>query len=239
MKVLKKILGGNTLFYRGCMLSYVAKDLAENYRRILNFMKIDFIEMPVELCCGMPLLNAGFEKDFEEQIEKFKKKLEEFGITRIVCACPACYYSLRNNLSKDFEIKSIVELLNNLIEEGKLKVANIGKGKKVTYHDPCHLGRHSNIYEEPRKVIKVLGFELIEMKFTREEAMCCGGGGGVKSNFEELSNALAKERIKEAREVGVKTLITACPLCYMNLSENSEDIEVLELSELLIRGLGK
>ncbi len=239
MKIFKKILGTNTLFYRGCMLSYVAKDIAENYRKILRLAGIDFIELPVELCCGMPLLNSGFKEDFERQVRKFEEKLNEFGVKEILCACPACYYSLKNNLSPDFEVKSVVKVLSDLVDEGKLKLRRIGNGRKVTYHDPCHLGRHSNIYEEPRKIIKDLGFNLVEMRFTKQEAMCCGGGGGVRSNFPELSNALASDRIGEAKKTGARILVTACPLCYMNLKENSGSIEVLELSELLIKGLKK
>jgi len=219
------------------MLSYVTKDIAENYRRILRSINVDFIEFPVELCCGMPLLNSGFRKDYEEQLKKFVEKLNEFNVREIVCACPACYYSLKKNLPKDFNVVSIVKLLSNLLDRKGLRLRKIGNNSLATYHDPCHLGRHSNIYDEPRKLIKELGFNLVEMKFTREEAMCCGGGGGVKSNFPELSNALASDRIKEAIDTKAKILITACPLCYMNLKENSKNIQVLEISELLVKGL--
>ena len=172
MKTIKKLFKGNTLYYPGCLTKLVAKDLQENYKKILNKIGISFILLKdLEMCCGNPVLNAGYEKETKE--------------------------------------------------------LNI----KITYHDPCYLGRHNKIYEEPREIIKKSG-DLKEMKLTKNYSFCCGGGGGVKSNHQELSNSIAKERIQMAKETKAECLVTSCPMCYLNLKENSTELNVKEISQL-------
>ena len=129
----------------------------------------------------------------------------------------------------------ISQLLEQLIKEDKISL----KGKdnlKVTYHDSCHLGRHAGEYEAPRNVIKAIS-DLVEMENIREKSRCCGSGGGVKSAYGDLSNSIADLRIKEAKGTDADLLVTACPFCKLNLNENSEDLDVLDLSEFVLRHL--
>ena len=106
--------------------------------------------------------------------------------------------------------------------------------QQATYHDPCHLGRILKIYDKPRKIIEKAGYCLKEMDLSKNKSFCCGGGGGMKSNYPELSNEIAKDRIEQAQKIGVDELITSCPMCYVNLKENSKSIKVKEISEIII-----
>ena len=236
MKIFEKILGGNTLYYPGCLTKFVAKDLREKYEKILRNLGIDFIKLEeLELCCGSPALKAGYKEDFKKLTEKNLKIFKEHSVKKIITNCPACFMIFKKYyrafLGDRWDIK--VEHISQTIAKNikKLKPRE-RKREKITFHDPCHLGRQMGVYEEPRKVIKNLGYEISEMELNRLESFCCGGGGGVKSNEPELANKIAKDRIEQAKKTGAKILCTACPLCYLHLKENAKDIEVKDLSQL-------
>lgn len=236
MSIFKKIFNGNTLYYPGCLSKFVAKDLVENYRRILREAGIDFIELAdLEVCCGSPALKAGYNDDFKKLAEKNLQVFKDHSVGKIVAHCPACFMIFKKEYPRvlgekwDIEVMHATEFLGK-----KSKKVEAPKGV-VTYHDPCHLGRQMGIYDEPREVIKSLGYEIKEMDLSRKESFCCGGGGGVQVNELELANKIAKDRIAMAKKTGAKILVTPCPLCYMHLKKNSEgeDIEVKELSHLM------
>ncbi|MBI5071870.1 (Fe-S)-binding protein [Candidatus Falkowbacteria bacterium] len=239
MKIFKKIFKSNTLYYPGCLSKFVAKDLVENYRRILREAGLDFIELAdLEVCCGSPALKAGYADDFKKLAEKNLQVFKEHSVGRIVTHCPACFMIFKKEYPKvfgekwDIEVTHATEILSKTkIQNSKFKIQN----SVVTYHDPCHLGRQMGIYDEPREVLKSLGYEIKEMDLSRKESFCCGGGGGVQSNESELANKIAKDRIAMAKKTGAKVLVTPCPLCYMHLKKNAEgeDIEVKELSHLM------
>jgi Fe-S oxidoreductase len=239
MKIFEKLIGGNVLYYPGCMSKFVTKDLAENYRKIFRKIGIDFIELKdLEVCCGSPVLNAGHFKEFEDLAKKNFSVFKEHSIKKIITGCPACFKTFKIEYQKviknfDIEIEHAIQTIWRAIEKGKLKLKKVN-ATKATYHDPCHLGRYSGIYEEPRKIIEALGYDLIEMKFAREKSFCCGGGGGVKSNYPLLAEEMAKERVKQAEETNAEILITACPLCYFCLKEASKKMKVIEISDLII-----
>jgi len=129
----------------------------------------------------------------------------------------------------EIEVKHITEILLDAMKKGKLSRAVV---EKVTYHDPCHLGRHLGHFKEPRGVLDGMGCELVEMKESNETSFCCGGGGGFRSNCPEIAKRMAEERIRQAKETGTKKLVTTCPLCYLHLKENAKGIDVVELSQL-------
>jgi Fe-S oxidoreductase len=129
----------------------------------------------------------------------------------------------------NIDVEHITQTIANAIKKGKINPKKLDVN--ITYHDPCHLGRYEGIYEEPREIIKESG-NLKEMKLTKNYSFCCGGGSGVKSNQPDLANSIAKERIGMAKETKAKILCTSCPMCYLHLKENSENIEVKELSQL-------
>jgi len=237
-----------TLFYVGCTASYVEQELAISTAEILEAIGEDFAVVGDEWCCGSYALRLG---DREQALELAKHNAEVFrasGAKRVVTQCPGCFRTLLKDYKEmgvdlGVEVLHVTQYLAELIESGKVKFKQIGKGKKITYHDPCHLGRHVGVYEEPRKIIEALGFELVEMPRNRELAWCCGAGGGVKSGYPEWALETATTRVQEAKDIGVDTLVTTCPFCDMNLRDATENIgspvNVLDLNPLVIEGLKK
>jgi len=147
----------------------------------------------------------------------------------VLTSCAGCYKTLKEDY-ENIDVIHISQLLNNLISEGKL---NFSKNDfKVTYHDSCHLGRHMEIFDDPRSVIESVA-DLVEMENNRENSLCCGAGGGVKSAYPEIADEMAKSRIGQAKDTECEILITACPFCKLNL-ENDE-MEVLDLTEFLVK----
>lgn len=241
---LKNLSKGNLLYYPGCLSRFVATDIADNYRKILKDKGFEYIELEgEEVCCGSPVLKAGYRKDFEVLARKNLSVFEEYGVKTIVTSCPACSFILgvkyREILGDEWslEVKHIVELLVDGSSDSK-KSETFGTGKKncgsVTYHDPCHLGKQRGIYEQPRFLIQEAGYRIKEMDFSGKNSFCCGGGGGLKSNNKELSNKIAQKRLEQARETGVDKLVTCCPLCYLHFRENAKKLKILELSEIII-----
>ncbi|MEM3405845.1 MAG: (Fe-S)-binding protein [Candidatus Pacearchaeota archaeon] len=237
MKILSFLKNrGNILYYPGCLTKFVLNDIEENYKKILRKIGIDFIMLKdLEVCCGNPILNSGHEKEAKELAQKNFNLFKERGVSKIITNCPACFYMFKNNYPKlinkwDIEVEHITQSIDKAIKEGKIDIKKLNV--PITYHDPCHLSRYSNVYEEPRNIIKSIG-NLKEMKLTKNYSFCCGGGSGVKSNYPELANSIAKERVKMAKETNAKLLCTSCPMCYLNLKENSKDLEVKEISQLI------
>jgi heterodisulfide reductase subunit D len=175
--------------------------------------------------------------------------LNESGIQEIVTFCPGCYRAITHDYK---EIPGIAELkakvyhtaeyIDKLIQEGRLKITRELK-MRVTWHDPCHLGRHCGIYEAPRNILKAIpGVELIEMERIKDQSWCCGGGGGTRTAFIDFSQKTAMKRIQEAKKTGAQALVTQCPFCEQNMGEAltkmDDGIELYDLTELLIKVLG-
>jgi Fe-S oxidoreductase len=242
MGLLDKIRSGNVLFYPGCMEKFVLKKLQENYEKILRKCGVDFIKLKdLELCCGSPVMNAGYAVDFETIVKKNYKIFKEHGIKKIITPCPACFKTFKLEYSKflpkfDIEVEHVSQTIMNAIKNGKLKLRKINKPIKVTYHDSCHLGRYGGVYEEPREILKALGYDLVEMVFSRENSFCCGGGGGLKSNYPELSEEITKMRVKHAKDVKADIIVTSCPMCFSCFDEVTKDskIKTTELSSLIV-----
>jgi len=146
-------------------------------------------------------------------------------VGRIITNCPACYKMFKEQFP-EIKVEHVTQTIWNNIKKMKLKTYN----EKITYHDPCHLGRHSGIYEEPRWILQALDFDVVELKNNRENSMCCGGGGGLKTNSPKISNKIVKMLMEEVK---TDKIITTCPLCYVQFKENT-DKQVLEMSQVLI-----
>jgi Fe-S oxidoreductase len=229
-----KRLGTNTLYYPGCMLKYGMEKEMNNYKFIFNLLRIDFIMIPEEVCCGSPVYNAGYKKDAKKLAEKSLRIFKEHKVNKIITPCPGCYNMFKNEFPKlirnwdievEFALKIILEQLKKKKQRKELEK------EIVTYHDPCHLGRFSNIYEEPRELIKILGGELKEMIHNREDSLCCGAGGGLRSNFPDTSKKIAKRRTQEAPE-DAKKILTPCGLCSANLK--TADDRTVEFSDWML-----
>ena len=229
---------GNILYYPGCLSKYVLKAETENYKRILTKLGVDFIMLPDELCCGSPVRNAGYEVEARKLARKNFDIFKKHNVKKIITNCPACFKSLKNDYKEmlsdwDIEVEYIVFTILD-----KLKMKNIKNLKtgRVVYHDPCHLGRHSNIYDEPRNILKLIGYEVVEMLHTRENSLCCGAGAGLRVNNPSLAGKMVENRIKEAKDAGAEKIITTCPLCFSHLSNIAIPVE--EFSFVLAEALG-
>lgn len=213
------------LYFRGCTAREKQTTIQKATERLLNLAGVDYHMLENEKCCGSVLLRTGFVDEAKEQIEK---NSEIFKDEKILTSCAGCYKTLSEDYD-DVDVVHISQFLDELIKQGKFDFTK--KDLDVTYHDSCHLGRHSGIFDEPRKVINEVA-DLIEMENIREDSLCCGAGGGVKSAYPEIADQMAKTRIAQAKETGADILITSCPFCKLNL-ENDE-MEVLDLTEFLV-----
>lgn len=219
-----KSMFGNTLYYPGCVTKFLAPDLYNNYVALLKKCGVNFIVIPEFKCCGSPAKRAGYADDFAALSQKNRELFKKYNVTRIITNCPGCCDTLR---AAGFEAEHISMVLLKNIK--KLKIKNTGK---ISYHDPCHLGRYLGIFDEPRKILALTGFEVVEFENFREKSFCCGAGGGLKTNNPVLSSKIARERLSQAK---TDRIVTPCPMCYLQLKEHAgEDKEVYELSQVLI-----
>jgi heterodisulfide reductase subunit D len=231
------------LYFPGCMATYRAKDIAKSTIELLKKADVEFILLgEEEWCCGSVMLRTGNVDVGKDMMEHNVDAINKSGADVVVTSCSGCFRTLKQDYeqmtgSLDFKVKHVLELLVDLIDKGSLKFPETKL--KVTYHDPCHLGRHSGLYDVPRDILKsVPGLELVEMARSRQNARCCGAGGGVRAGFKELSDQMADTRIKEAEETGADVLTSACPFCTFALREaaerNDSKIRVLDMPELLM-----
>lgn len=217
--------GGRTLYYPGCMTAGALPGLLINYKALLSDFGIDFVMINELSCCGSPLLNAGYIKEFEDIKNKNLEVLKREGITKVVTNCPHCY----NVFKKHYGLET--EHITQTLAIHKHKVAYKNR-EEVVYHDPCLLARENRVIDEPRALIRQLGFKIIEPQRTKENAFCCGAGSGVKQNFPELANKMAKERLSQ---MGAKKILVSCPYCYAHFQENSENKKsIVEISQALL-----
>ncbi|MGQ9587266.1 MAG: (Fe-S)-binding protein [Thermoplasmata archaeon] len=233
-----------TLFYVGCTfaLDRTLQDSPRALARIMQRAGEDFgMLLEDEVCCGSTVKRIGHTDLFERLRKENERRIRDAGVKRIVTQCAGCYKTLKQDypgLAKDFEIMHSTEYLARLVESGKLRPD--APGLKVTYHDPCHLGRHTEVYDPPRRILRsIKGLQLIEMENSREMSRCCGGGAGVKTAYPEISQKAATRRVIEAEATGAGLLVTACPFCVQTLSAAARamgsPMEVVELSVLLDR----
>ncbi|MFC1941792.1 (Fe-S)-binding protein [Chloroflexota bacterium] len=195
-----------------------------------------------EPCCGAPMYASGLHKEFGENAQKAYQKLKSFGVKRIIGMVPSCTHALRTLFPQfidgfDLEVKHFLDVVAENISSQKQRFP---RQVKVTYHDPCQLGRYLGIIDEPRRILSSIeGIELVEPEWTRGEwATCCGGGGGFEAVFPELSQILAVNRAGELLETGAEIITTNCPGCLMQLKEGvkelkAEKVEVLDFSQIL------
>lgn len=214
------------LYFRGCTAREKQTSIQQATEKLLALAGIDYHILEDEKCCGSVLLRTGFTDEAKRQIEKNSLIFKD---EKIITSCAGCYKTLKEDY-EDLDVIHISQLLNQLIKEGKL---NFDKtDMNVTYHDPCHLARHMEVFEEPRQVIESIA-GIVEMENHHENSLCCGAGGGVKSAYPEIAGQMAKSRLKQVKDTDCDVLVTACPFCKLNL-ENDE-IEVLDLTEFLVR----
>ncbi|MGI8952310.1 MAG: (Fe-S)-binding protein [Chitinophagaceae bacterium] len=236
------------LFWVGCAGSFDqrAQKITRAFAEILNKVGIKYAILgKEEACTGDPARRAGNEFLFQMMAYNNIQILNNYSIKKIVTACPHCFNILKNEypeLGGNYEVIHHTTFLQQLINEGKIKLKDGGsfKGKKITYHDSCYLGRANNIYEAPRKVLELLDAELVEMKRCGSKGLCCGAGGAQMWKEEEKGNTRINfERTKEAVETGANIIASACPYCNTMLTdgvknlEKESEINVLDVAELI------
>ena len=224
------------LFFAGCT-SAVMKPLVPSLvasAKLLRRANVDFAVMGQdEPCCGSTLLRVGQTESFEILEKENFEKFEALGVKRIVTACPGCYTTLKKSAEKlgsEIEIVHITQEIAGLVKGGDLKVKK--SSEKMTYHDPCHLGRLGGIFDEPREIVEAVS-NFVEMANHGYESRCCGAGAGLQSAFPKLSRELASKKIEEAKSTGATTLVTCCPFCETQL-RTVPGIRVIDLMELLL-----
>lgn len=228
---LEKLAGSNTLYYPGCVTRYALPEVGRRYEELLRRAGVDLIILPGEtLCCGSPVKRAGYTADFAELKRKNLDIFARFSVRKIITNCPGCYHTFKH----DYELEAyhVAQVLAQRQWAGKRPQTT--NGDALTYHDPCHLGRWSGIYNEPRQLLAQAGWAVAELPDNREHSLCCGAGGGLKSNFPELADAIAQNRLAQVEN---GRLCTACPLCYAHFKANANGVEVIELGEALARGV--
>ena len=214
------------LYFRGCTAREKQTNIQKATETLLKLANVDYHILEDEKCCGSVLLRTGF---IDEALAQIEKNTEVFKDELILTSCAGCYKTLKEDY-QNLNVIHISQLLNRLIKDGKLNLKE--NDLNVTYHDSCHLGRHCEVFDEPRDVISSIS-NLVEMENIRENSLCCGAGGGVKSAYPEIASQMANSRIEQAKETGCSTLITPCPFCKLNLE--NDDMEVLDLTEFLVK----
>lgn len=248
----------DVLFWVGCApyfepifedIGVKALDIAKDSLKILNFLGIEPRLLPNEKCCGHDMLWTGDVDTFKRLAEQNAAAIKEAGVKKIIFSCPEGYRTFKedypNYVEIDCELQHISELVAEAIEKDGLSFTEVKK--KVTYHDPCRLGRHLGIYEPPRRVLEAIpGIELVEMKQNREESLCCGTS--AFTNCDSYSKQIRIERLLEAKATGAETLITSCPKCRIHFrcamvnkgEEKGSDveIEVMDIVNLVASAFG-
>jgi len=237
--------GMEVLYFPGCYLSYDSrlKKVAQATANILNKAGVDFGIMGTkENCCGESIRKTGNEELFKRLAKENIKTWIDSGVKKILVSSPHCYHTFKNEYPEfnvNFEVVHITQYLSELINEGRLQIKKEYE-KKITYHDPCYLGRHNGIYDEPRAILnEIPGLELNEMSESREDSLCCGMGGGriwmETPNADRFSNL----RLDQAIELGAEELVTSCPYCITNFEDsrvvmNYDDvIQIKDITEIL------
>lgn len=240
------------LFWVGCAGSFDqrAQKITQAFVTILHKLGINYAVLgKEEMCTGDPARRAGNEFLFQMMAYQNIQVLNGYGIKKIVTACPHCFNTLKNEypqLGGQYEVIHHASFIQGLIDEGKIVMKEGGafKGKKITYHDSCYLGRANNIYEAPRKVLEALDAELVEMKRCRANGLCCGAGGAQMFKEEEAGTTRVNlDRSEEALATGATVIAAACPFCNTMMTDgvknaNREDeVMVRDIAELIAESM--
>jgi len=241
--------GTEILYFPCCVPAYdpTIQKVARATVNILKKAEVDFGILGVkETCCGESVRKAGNESLFQSLAQSNISAFQEAGVNKIVTTSPHCYNTFKNEYPQfggDFEVIHFSQYLAELIKQGRLKFTK-GLNKKVAYHDPCYLGRHNGIYDEPRQVLEnIPGLELVEMLNYRENSLCCGGGGGRIWMETKKGERFSDLRVEQAVEVGASILAVACPYCMLNFedsvltSDKGDIIEIKDIAKLVQEAL--
>lgn len=240
------------IFWVGCAGSFDEryKKVTLSIIKILNHLQINYAVLGTEeACTGDPARRTGNEFLFQMQAVQNIQVLNGYKIKKIVTACPHCFNTIKNEypaLGGNYEVIHHSQLIQQYIDEGMIKLtdAHEFKGQKITYHDSCYLGRSNNVYQAPRAVLEQLDVDLVEMKRSKRNGLCCGAGGGqMFKEPEKGTKDINIERIEEAIETGANYIATACPFCMVMMTdgvknkEKEKEIKVLDIAEYIAKAM--
>jgi glycolate oxidase subunit GlcD len=237
----------DTLLFMGCVPSYLDMKMVPSLLKPLDAAKVDYTTLGMEeSCCGFPLFLMGSD-EFESHAQMIMEKIRATGAKELVTPCAGCYKTFKKIYPEigelGLEVYHSVHYLEKLIKEGKITFAG-DLGKKVTYHDPCDLGRAMKVFEEPRNILKEIpGLDYVEMARNRLQARCCGGGGGVQANNPDLATDMGAERVRDALAVGAEIIVSGCAACKDNLKKGAKaipksergKIKIMDISEMVAK----
>jgi len=234
----------NTLYYPGCVTFFKFPESYDLYNKIFSKLGIEFRIIDKKICCGLPAFEAGYEIEVRKITRRNFEIFKEEQITSIITNSPCCYKMFSIDYSKivpdwDIETKNLWRIILNKLETKPNLIKYKGNGV-VTYHDSCYLGRYLEIYDEPRKILELIGYSVKEMPEFQEESVCCGSCGGLSRTNPELANEIAKQRIMQAKRFGIKRIVVCSFEEYDLLKKNSNElgVEILEMSDILGLALG-
>lgn len=237
------------LFWVGCAGSFDdrAKKITKAFVKILNKAKVDFAVLGTEeSCTGDPAKRAGNEFLFQMQAMTNIEVLNAYEVKKVVTACPHCFNTIKNEypeLGGNYQVMHHTQFLKSLLDDGRMTIeGGKYKGKKITFHDPCYLGRANDVYEAPRLLIEKLEVELVEMKRCKKNGLCCGAGGAQMFKDAERGNKeINIERTEDAIETDAPIIATGCPFCNTMMTdgiknkEKEAEVEVMDIAELIAK----
>jgi heterodisulfide reductase subunit D len=238
---------GDVLYYVGCTAGYDHRlwGMTTDVTEILKSVGVDIGYLgKKEVCCGGTVRGIGHPDIFERLANINKENFDKSGAHTIIYSCPGCLNTQKNAYPRVVDIEQrrmhAVELIAELMKEGKIPLKEVEA--VVTYHDPCHLGRHCGVFDAPRDILKAIpGVEFREMQFIRENSWCCGAGGGVKTGFADRAVDMAVRRLEQAEETGADIIVSACSFCYQNLldgiKKKGSHLEMMDIIELLKKAI--
>jgi heterodisulfide reductase subunit D len=233
------------IYFVGCVAAFypMAHKIPQTFVQVLDKAKVDFTILGgEEWCCGFPLIQAGMPEKMQKLIEHNQEKVKSIGAETVVFACPSCFHTWKEKYKTDAELLHSTQFMERLIQDKKI-VFNNGVSKKVTYHDPCDLGRNSKVFDPPRNILKQIpGLTLMELEGNRQLSVCCGGGGDLEMIDPELSAAIAQKKIEEIQRTGAEEVVTSCQQCIRTISgyarKNKIKLKVKDITEVVLEAMG-
>jgi len=241
----------DTLFFAGCTPAFdpILRHDIVNAATVLKTCGVDMgIFAEKEICCGSPAIRLGDRETFFALVRRNMEEFSKAGIREIITQCAGCYHVLKYDFPEvpgipeiTFKVYHITEYLESLLKRGNIKFTK-EIPMTVTWHDPCHIGRHCGIYEEPRNLVRAIpGIKLVEMERIKDQAWCCGAGAGVRTAYPDFALQTATERVEEAKETGAEAMVTSCPYCEQNLADSLRKgggkMRLYDLTDLLIQAI--
>jgi len=230
-------------YFIGCVASFfpMVQKIPQNLVQIMDAAEVDFAVLGgEEWCCGFPLIGAGVPGKMEELIAHNLEKVKALGAKRVVFTCPSCQQTWKECYNTDLELLHATQLIEKLVQDGAISFKEMHA--KVTYHDPCDLGRHGGVFEAPRQILRAIpGLEIVELENNRAKSVCCGGGGNVEMADADLSGTVAQKKIEEIERTGADTVITSCQQCVRTIKSRARrqkrNIHVMDITDLVVQAM--